>query len=271
MGAWGPGLYSDDFALDLRATLSAVCRLPVDGHEIVKLMCDLEPVSMMPDDEDHATFWLVVADQLQRRGISSEAHARAMAIIDDSSNLEMLEELGMSAVDLKKRRWNLERLRETLSSPPPEKQRRTLKKPQPLLMEGGQVYAYPLDSRGNCVNPYFTDATRPEFIQKRWGAFVVVNTGHALGYLAWYQLARTPRVIKRKPSLNKAAAAIDPSRRGIGTLTRLHSSRMQLELLGSVEVTSGAEPSEADTIRTTASDISIANLLSLWASPGTYR
>ncbi len=97
MGAWGPGLYSNDFALDLRATLSAVCRLPVDGHEIVKLMGDLEPVSMVPDDEDHATFWLVVADQLQRRGISSEAQARAMVIIDDNSNHVMLEELGTSA------------------------------------------------------------------------------------------------------------------------------------------------------------------------------
>jgi hypothetical protein len=271
MGSWGPGLYSDDFALDLRATLSAVCRLPIEGHEIVKLMCDLEPVSMTPGDEDHATFWLVVADQLQRRGIASEAQARAIAIIDDNSNREMLEELGMSAVDLKKRRRKLEILRESLSSLPPEKQRRTLRKPQPLLMERGQVYAYPVDSRGNCVNPYFTDATRPEFIQKRWGAFVVVNAGHALGYLAWYELARMQRVVKRKPSLKKAAAAIDPARRGIGTLTQVHASRMQLELLGSIEVASGAGPLEANTIRTAASDIGIGNLLSLWASSGTYR
>ena len=271
MGAWGPGLYSDDFALDLRATLSAVCRLPLDGPEIVKLVCDLESVSQMPDDEDYTIFWLVVADQLQRRGIASEAQARAMAIIDNNSNLEMLEELGMSAADLKKRQRNLERLRGSLSSPPPDKKRKTLKKPQALLMERGQVYAYPVDSRGNCVNPYFTDATRPEFTQKGWGMFQVVNTGHALGYLAWYELARTRKVVKRQPSLNKAGAVIDPARRGIGTLTRLHASRMRFELLGSADVAGGPEPSNADTIRKTASDISIANLLSLWASPGTFR
>jgi len=281
MGAWGPGLYSDDFALDLRATLSAVCRLPLDGPKIVKLMCDLELVSLTPNDEDYGTFWLVVADQLHRRGIPSEAQERAVAIIDDDSNLKMLEELGMSTAELRKRRRNLEKLRESLSSPLPDKQRKTLKKPQALLMEQGQVYAYPLDSRGNCVNPYFTDATRPEFTQTGWGAFLVVNTGHALGYLAWYELARTRRVARyklartrrlanRKPSLDEAVAAIDPTRRGIGTLTRLHASRMQLELLGSVEVPSGAQPPEADTVRRTASDISIANLLSLWASPGTF-
>ncbi len=240
----------------------------MDGHEIVRLVCDLETVSLMPDDEDYATFWLVVADQLQRPGIASEAQARAIAIIDNNSNLEMLEKLGMSAADLKKRQRNLERLRESISSPPPDKQRKTLKKPQPLLMEREHVYAYPVDSRGNCVNPYFTDATLPEFTQKGWGAFVVVNTGHALGYLAWYELARTR---KRKPSLNKAVAVIDPARRGIGTLTRLHASRMRLELLGSADVAGGPEPSNADTIGTTASDLSIANLLSLWASPGTFR
>lgn len=271
MGAWGPGLYSDDFALDLRGTLSAVCRLPIDGAEIVTLMCDLEPVAHTPGDEDHTTFWLILADQLQRRGIESQARARAMAIIDDNSNLQMLEELGMSDSDLKKRRQKLTKLRNDLSKPPPEKPRTTLAKPQPLLIERGQVYTYPLDSRGNCVNPYFTDATRPEFIQKRWGAFVVVNTGHALGYLAWYELARAPGVIKDKPGLSGAMAAIDQGRRGIGTLTRLHASRMQLELLGTVEVPEAIAPTDADTIRATASDRSIASLLSLWARPGTFR
>ena len=187
MGAWGPGLYSDDYALDLRATLAAVCRLPIDGPEIVKLLCDLEPASLSPEDEDYATFWLVVADQLHRRGIPSRAEERALAIIDDDSNLKMLEELGMSPADLKKRRRNLGRHREALTTPAPDKQRKTLKNPQALVVEQGQVYTFPVDSRGNCVNPYFTDATRPGFVPKGWGAFLVANTGHALGYLAWYR------------------------------------------------------------------------------------
>lgn len=81
--------------------LSAVCRLPIDGAEIVHLLCELEPVA--PDDEGYTTFWLVLADQLQRRGISSDARARALAIIDDGSDLAMQAELGMSDPDLRKR------------------------------------------------------------------------------------------------------------------------------------------------------------------------
>lgn len=269
MGAWGPGLYSDDFALDLRTTISAVSRLPLDGAEIVGLMCDLEPTA--PEDEDYTTFWLVLADQLQRRGIPSEAQARAVAIIDNGSNLGILEELGMSESDLRKRRRNLEKLGDTLSGPVPRKQRKTLKNPQVLLLERGQVYAYPVDSRGHCVNPYFTDTTRPAFEPAKWGAFQIVNAGHALGYLAWYELVTAGRPLRRKPSLTRAAAAVDPSRSGVGTLTRLHASRMRLELLGSVDSPPLPQPPQDRTIRVTASDISIANLLSRWARRGTFR
>jgi hypothetical protein len=235
----------------------------------VGLLCDLEPIA--PEDEGYTTFWLVLADQLQRRGIPSEAQARAVAIIDDDSNLGMLEELGMSEPDLRRRRRNLEKLSDTLSGPLPRKQRKTLKNPQVLLMERGQVYVYPVDSRGHCVNPYFTDATRPAFEPARWGALQVVNAGHALGYLAWYELATARRPLRRKPSLKAAAAAVDPTRSGVGTLTRLHSSRMQLELLGSVDSPPLPQPPQDRTIRVTASDISIANLLSHWERPGTFR
>ena len=269
MGAWGPGLYSDDFALDLRTTISAVSRLPLDGAEIVGLLRDLEPVT--PPDEGYITFWLVVADQLHRRGIHSEAQAQAVAIIEDNSNLAALEDLGMSEPDLRKRRRSLEKLRDTLSGPLPDKQRKTLKKPQVLLMEPGQVYVYPVDSRSSCVNPYFTDATRPTFEPARCGVFQVFNAGHALGYLAWYDLATARRPFRRRPSLKAAAAAVDAARGGVGTLTRLHSSRMQLELLGSVDSPPRPKPAEEDTIRVTASDISIANLLSRWARPGLFR
>jgi hypothetical protein len=267
MGAWGPGLYSDDFALDLRATISAVCRLPIDGNEIVRLLCDLEPASQAPDDEDHTTFWLVLADQLHRRGIPSNASIRAIAIIDDGSNLETLEQLGVTAAELRARQRKLGELRQVLADQPPTKQRKTLTRPQRLLLDQGQVYAYPVDSNGNCINPYFTDATRPDFAQKRWGAFLVVNAGHALGYLAWYEVARLRRMTKRKPTIGRAVDGIDLRRRRLGTITARHMERMKLELLGAMDVPPLPEPAEAATIRVTAADISLANSLSTWAGP----
>ncbi len=65
MGSWGPGLYSDDFALDLKAAASTVCRLPLDGPALLGLLTDLFPTHA---DRGTATaFWLAVADQLHRR------------------------------------------------------------------------------------------------------------------------------------------------------------------------------------------------------------
>ena len=42
MGAWGIGLYSGDFATDLKATISAVCRLPLDEEPLVEAICQSE-------------------------------------------------------------------------------------------------------------------------------------------------------------------------------------------------------------------------------------
>ena len=72
MGAWGTGLYSGDFALDVRAVVAAVARVPLDEDEMVKALCVTEKsAAENPADEDHAIFWLVLADQIEKRGIFS--------------------------------------------------------------------------------------------------------------------------------------------------------------------------------------------------------
>ncbi len=54
MGVWGAGLYSGDFAMDLRSTIRAVARLPFDGDKLVDILCETEPtVASNPDDADH--------------------------------------------------------------------------------------------------------------------------------------------------------------------------------------------------------------------------
>jgi hypothetical protein len=39
MGAWGIGLYSSDFAMDLRGCVNAVVRLPFDPDRLLKTIC----------------------------------------------------------------------------------------------------------------------------------------------------------------------------------------------------------------------------------------
>jgi hypothetical protein len=271
MGAWGPGLYSDDFALDLRTAIGAVSRLPMDGPEIVTLLAELEPAAHAVTDPDHPTFWLVVADQLHRRGIASPARERALQIIDEGTDVRRLRELGMSEPDLEKRSRMLDKLRRTIAAPLPTRARKTLKKPQPLLMDRGQVYAYPVNSRGNCINPYFRDKVQAQFTPAGWAAFLVVNCGHALGYLAWYQLASRSAVTREQPDLSSAIASIDLDRIGIGTMSKSHAAKMEIELLGDADpVPSIPPPGTRAAVSTTASDISLSNLLSRWATPGSF-
>ena len=94
MGAWGTGLYSGDFAMDLRSTVVAVVRLPFDVDRLVEILCETEPeAAANPRDEDHTTFWLILADQFAKRGIVSDrARDKALEIIDAADDIAMVEQ-----------------------------------------------------------------------------------------------------------------------------------------------------------------------------------
>lgn len=268
MGSWGPGLYSDDFALDLKASISAVCRLPRDPDEIVRILAELNPAADQPDDEDHTTFWLVVADQLQRKGLESEARQRARRIIDDGTNIAVLERLGMSSSDLRQRAKALAKLADRLATPPEPKQRRTLKKPQPLVVLPGEVYVFPVDSRANVYNPYFTNPDEAKFRPAGWSSCLIVGAGHALEFLAWYQVAPSLDQWAERPNLADAIKPIDPNKNSVGTISKNHFKRMQLDLVGTIEPPSVATPGHAVVLSAAASDISASNALSLWLPQG---
>lgn len=268
MGSWGPGLYSDDYALDLRAAISVVTRLPHDAPEIMRLLVELNPVAGEPDDEDYTTFWLVVADQMQKKGIESDARSQALGIIENGTNLAMLEMLGMGKGDLRKRAKMLDKLAEGLGEPPEPKQRRTLKKPQPLLVQPGEVYVFPVDSRANVYNPYFTKPDEARFVPAGWSSCLIVGTGHALDYLAWYQVAPSLEQWAERPDLAEAAGPIDPNKNSVGTISKSHLSRMRLELAGTIDPPSVAPPEHELVMSTVASDISASNALSRWLPRG---
>lgn len=114
MGAWGIGLYSSDFALDLRGSVKAVARLPFEPDRLLEFLCAAEPAAANnPEDSDYTIFWLTVADQFAKRGIDcARARDRALAIIADGADLAAMAALGMDEKSLVKRRAMLEQLRE---------------------------------------------------------------------------------------------------------------------------------------------------------------
>src|SRR5437868_774986 len=138
MGAWGAGLYSSDMAADMRAVIKSALRLPFDEGRIVDILRDCERRSAdNPDDEDHTTFWLVLADQLDKRGVAhAPTREKAIAIIDRGDDLAMMEKRGMQAADLRKRGAKLAELRARLAAAPHRsKPRATIKAPEPSIAD----------------------------------------------------------------------------------------------------------------------------------------
>ena len=117
MGLWGVSLYGGDFAMDLKSAVAAVARLPLADHEIVEALRSTERAAAdHPDDPDHTVFWLVLADQLARRGIyHGEVKERALRIIDQGQDLQQLRSLGAAPGDLRKRQAKWRRSRRSWS------------------------------------------------------------------------------------------------------------------------------------------------------------
>lgn len=186
MGVSGTGLYSGDFAMDLRSAVSAVVRLPYDGEKLADILCESQPIAASkPDDEDYSTFWLVIADQFAKRGIvCNRVRDRTLAMIDSGVDTAMLEKRGMNPSDLRKRQKVLKEIRERITAPCVlKKPRPVLKRPQELLMDIGDVLVYPTFG-GRCINPYFASreldrlgTMSPSWKQDGWSAMVIVDRG----------------------------------------------------------------------------------------------
>jgi hypothetical protein len=264
-------LYSGDFAKDLSSATRAVAQLPFDGERLADLLCSVEPgAANNASDEDHTTFWLVVADQFAKRGIVCErVRQRALEIIDGGEDLAMLSRLGLDAAGLKKRGKILAELREKIvDATATAKPRRVLKKPQPLLMVAGDVVVYPT-ARGYPINPYFSsvEKMRPEWIQDGWGAAVIVEAGLEFDFLAWYRPLTIANSMSAKRGYEDVLANEPWVMRLPGTCSTSHFRKMRIEKIGAVTIDGEKRdrcfPKRQTGRSAAVNDISIANRLSV--------
>jgi hypothetical protein len=281
MGVWNTGLYSGDFALDLRSAIAAVARLPLDADQLVDALCELEPgAAHRVDDEDHTTFWLVLADQFAKRGIVADrARDNALDLIDSGADLAMHAKRGMGASDLAKRRKVLDEVRaRVFATQQSMKPRPVLKNPQPYLMEIGDVFAYPT-AKGRPINPYITPGKERSsgplaWSQDGWSAFVVVDRGRAFGFLSWYRPMTIASAVAEMPALSGLYGELLWTFRLAGTCSTVHFKRMRFEHIGKLPVDGvklklafpEMRPSHSQAI----SDISISNALSVGPSVHSY-
>ena len=244
MGAWGGGLYDSDFALDLKATIRAVLRAPVGDDELLA-----EINASMGNGVDTAVsldYWLVIADQFERCGLRRpEIVERAVAIVETGEDVALLEELGCDQSAIAARRKETGRLLERLREPRPEKPRRIVRKPQPLLLERGEALAWPTD-RGASINPYVPADLLWKlggFTQDGWGFGIVTDAGHLLRVLAFYavQVLKWRRTERPSPDL---AIQCPRAPHHYGTIGSLHLQRARVERLGRLPEAAIGEPPE---------------------------
>jgi hypothetical protein len=245
MGVWGAGLYSGDFAKDLRSTVSAVARLPFGSEKLVHILCETEPrAANNSDDEEHTIFWLVVADQFAKRSISCDrTRDNALTIIKAGSDLAMHEKLGMNPSDLAKRRKILDDLRVRLLAPPRTcRQRSVLKRPQPFLFGVGDVFVYPTCG-GACINPYAVSKERSRdgagrlgWNQDSWSAMIIVDRGRAFGFLTWYRPLTISTATTHKPTIATLRLDLLWKLEQAGTCSAVHFKRMELEKVGTLTI-----------------------------------
>ena len=276
MGVWGAGLYSADFAMDLRSTIRAVARLPFDGDKLIDILCETEPtVASNPDDVDHTNFWLVVADQFAKRAVVCDrVRDKALTIIDSGADIGIHEKLGMSPSDLRKRRRVLEEVRARITAPAASSRPRpVLKKPQALLMDVGDVFVYPTFG-GRCINPYFASreldrlgTAAPAWTQDGWSAMVIVGRGRAFDFLSWYRPLTVSMATVQKPALHELRGERLWKLARAGTCSALHFKRMEFEKIGVLPIDNDklrrAFPDMRPGTRQAVEDISMANSLSV--------
>jgi hypothetical protein len=274
MGAWGIGLYSSDFALDLRGCVDAVVRLPFAPERLLETIRLTEPVSADdPTDSDHTVFWLTVADRLAGKGVDCPpARDRALAIIDSGADLATMESLGMDGKSLGKRRAMLEGLRVRLVQPVDTGKRRgVLKAPQELLLEVGEALTYPVcakDRRCEAINPYAVGKDWDwvkAWKQDAWGALVVVERGLLFDFLAWYRPLVAWQAVAAKPILADLQTRRAWTFGQAGTLTARHLTNMELKSLGQVAIDPDRLdwflPDRGEPVGPVVSDITIANAM----------
>jgi hypothetical protein len=231
MGAWGSGLYSSDFALDVRVAVKAVARLPFTPDRLLEYLCAAESMAANdPKNSDHTVFWLAVADQFAKRGIDcAGARDRALAIIMDGVDLAAMAALGMDEKSLVKRRAMLEELGRRIAEPvETAKPRAVLKAPQKLFLGVGEVLTYPV-CKGDPINPYTVGkdwAWVKAWQQDGWGAFVVAERGYVFDFLAWYRPLVITEPLPGEPVLAELTRPRTWRLREAGTLTARHYANM---------------------------------------------
>lgn len=185
MGAWGPAIFSDDTACDIRSDYRELLEDGLDDAEATRRV--IADYRHLGDDEAHVLWLALAASQSELGRLDDSVKSQALRVIDGDFGLELWVEAG--AKELASRKTALTKLRKTLTGPqkPPSKVRRPWSHVSDL--SPGDVLAYTLpDGKRALLRVATLDAQR-------------VGTAPILRRLDWHKtsLPSGRKLVKLKP------------------------------------------------------------------------
>ena len=143
MGAWGAGLYSDDFALDVKSEFLDAINSGKPYREAFEELKKTYVDNAYNDDPDIPVFWFVCADILWKKGrLDEDIKQTALEYLESETDIARWAEESPSLG--RKRKVVLEKLKLKLQSPQPEAKPIRVKKLYECPWNIGDVYAFAL-------------------------------------------------------------------------------------------------------------------------------
>lgn len=138
MGAWGPAIFSDDLACDIRGDYRELLEDEVPDDEACRRV--IESYRHLDPDEERVLWLALAATQSSLGRLDEHVRERALEVIDTGRGLELWKEAGPR--ELAKRKAALSELRDQLTSLQPA--RKTVRRPWRYVtdLEPGDVLSF---------------------------------------------------------------------------------------------------------------------------------
>ena len=240
MGAWGVSLYSGDFAQDLRASVTAVARLPFDAERLLEYLCATEPTAANnPTDfrshdllADHRRSIRKARDRLRPRARKSAGDHRGRRRPCRHGGARHGRQVAREAQG---HAGGAARAHRRASGRPAAQASQIAAK---AASGGGEVLTYPICD-GAADQPLYDRqgmGTGEGMAAGRLGALVIAECGLAFDYLAWYRPLVICEPFLGEPSLAELREPRMWLLRNPGILTGRHIATMRMKSLGRIEV-----------------------------------
>ena len=146
MASWGPKLYQDDIAEDVKDYYKAQLKRGKTNEEVTKESIECNE-DIIQDEDEAPVFWFALADTQWRLGrLLPSVKEKALEYLKSESNLKRWEKEAINQREYKIREKMLQELEKKLKSPIPSKKKISQHKLYKCEWNIGDTFAYKLES-----------------------------------------------------------------------------------------------------------------------------